>query len=287
MEEKILENYMKSKEISDKVLEHAKRIDFINKKILEIAEEIENLIRTLGGKPAWPVNISINEIAAHYTPDVNDTIVLKEGNLVKFDFGVQVNGYIWDRAFTVCVGKKTHPLIEASEKGLEEALKLIKAGTKIWEISEVVEDTVSELGFNPIRNLSGHRLDRFEQHAHPSIPNGKNKIEEELKEGWVIAMEVFVTDGSGWVIDSRPIGIFKYSQDKSVRLWEARKILDMAKNEFERLPFAKRWVKGVSPLKIDMALAQLLEIGALTGYPPLKEQSNGLVAVTEETVIVK
>lgn len=287
MEKEILENYTKAKSISDQAIEFSKPLVTKNAKALDVAEKIEEKIRSLGGKPAWPVNISINEIAAHYTPDVNDALTLKENDLVKVDIGVQVNGYIWDRAFTVCIGSKTHPLIEASEKALGEALKLIKAGTKICEISEIVESTVTSFGFNPIRNLSGHRVDQFEQHAHPSIPNGKNTIQEQLEEGWVVAMEVFTTNGTGWVKDSRPVSIYRFAQDKPVRMWEARKILEKSKADFDRLPFAKRWLKDISPIKMDFALKQLIELEAIDIYPPLKEESNGLVAVTEETVIVK
>jgi methionyl aminopeptidase len=287
MEKEILDNYNKAKAISDEVMVFARQLVKEGERALTIAEQIEEKIRQLGGKPAWPVNISINEIAAHYTPVPNDTLVLKINDLVKVDIGVQVNGYIWDRAFTVCIGSKTHPLIEASDRALEEALKLIKSGTKICEISEVVENTVASFGFNPIRNLSGHRVDQFEQHAHPSIPNGKNNIQEELQQDWVVAMEVFTTDGAGWVKESKPVVIYRYARDKPVRLWEARKILDMAKREFEGLPFATRWLKGITPLRTDMALSQLLDVDALIGYPPLKEETDGMVAVTEDTVVVK
>lgn len=287
MEKDVLENYQKAMKINDSVVAYVKRIDFEGKKILNIAEEIENVIRSLNGKPAWPVNININEIAAHYTPDVNDTIVLKADDLVNIDIGVQVNGYISDKAFTVCVGKSKHPLIEASEKGLKEAIKLIKPGTKIFEISDVVENTVNELGFNVVRNLCGHAVERFNQHAHPSIPNGKNTIQEEIKSDTVIAMEVFTTDGSGWVVESSPSLIFKYKQDRPIRLPEARQILEISKKKFDMLPFAKRWIKEVSPFKFDMAIRQLIESEALYDYPPLKEKENGMVAQTEETIIVK
>lgn len=287
MEKEELESYEKAFKISEQAVGYVRKIDLTNRKILEIAEEIENVIKTLGGKPAWPVNILINEIAAHYTPDINDTTVLKEGDLVKIDIGVQVNGYICDKAFSLCVGQKTHPLIEASEKGLGEALKLIKPGTKIFEISEVVESTVNSFGFNTIRNLCGHAVERYNQHAHPSIPNGKNTIKEELQADQVIAMEVFATNGSGLVKESTPVLIFKYKEDRPVRLWEARQILNKAKIQFETLPFTRRWIKDISTLKFDMAMRQLVEADAVYEYPPLKEESNGLVAVTEETVIIK
>ena len=282
-----MQSYEKAFLIAEDAVGFAQKLVKENVKALELAERIEKRIIELGGKPAWPVNISINEIAAHYTPSIGDNLVLKEGDFVKVDIGAQVNGYICDRAFTVCIGKKSDPMIEASEKTLEECLKLIKPGTKVHEISEVCENTVNNLGFNVIRNLAGHRIERYNQHAHPSIPNGKNTIQDEIESGNVYAMEVFVTNGSGLVIESSPTEIFQYNKDSAVRLWEARKILELAKNEFEKLPFTKRWITGISPLKIDMAFKQLTDVEALIEFPPLKEESNGMVAVTEKSVIVK
>jgi len=287
MEMEILKKYEKAQSIAKEVLEFSKPLIKLNTSALNIAEEIENKMKSLGGLPAFPVNISINEVAAHYTPDINDPLVLKENDLVKVDFGVHIDGYISDNAFTVCIGKKSHPLIEASEKGLEEAVKIIKPGVKIFEISEIVEDTLNEFGFKPIRNLCGHGLDEYVQHASPTIPNGKNNIREELKEGQVIAMEVFATDGSGLVKDSFPVLIYKFASDKPTRMMEARRILKKARDEFSGLPFTKRWLIDVAtPIKIDMAIKQLCDSGALTEYPILKEISNGLVAQTEKTVIL-
>lgn len=288
MEKEILENYKKSQAISGSAITFARGLVKENVKILDIAEKIENKIKELGGGIAFPVNMSINENAAHYTPDIADNIVLKADDLVKVDIGVHCNGYIWDSAFTVCIGQKTHPLIEASEKGLEEALKLIKPGTKVYEISEVVEDTINDLGFNPIHNLCGHGLEQHNQHALPTIPNGKNTIKDEIEAGQAIAMEVFTTDGVGLVKESSPVLIYKYRQEKPVRLWEARQILKKARDDFERLPFTKRWLANVTtPMKIDLALKQLMDVDALIGYPVLKEETNGKVAQTEETIIVK
>lgn len=288
MEEEVLKNYEKAKEVSDSILPFAKKLVKDGAKILDIAEKIEEKTKKLEARPAFPVNISINENAAHYTPDINDTVALKSGDLVKIDFGVQVNGYIWDRAFTICIGKQHHHLIEASETALEEALKIIKHGTKIFEISEVVEDTIAKFGFNPIYNLCGHGLDRYDQHAPPVIPNGKNSIQDEIRAGQVVAMEVFTTDGAGIVKESTPTLIYKYKQERPVRLWEARRILEAARTDFEGLPFAKRWLtKITTPLKIDFALKQLLDVDALAEYPILKEKEGGWVAQAEETVMVK
>jgi methionyl aminopeptidase len=285
MEEEARECYNKARSISDKVLKYAKSLKFENSTALSIAETIERLIIDNKGKPAWPVNVCVNEIAAHYSP-IDASLVLKEGDLVKIDFGVQVKGYIWDQAFTVCVGKDSHPLIEASEKALEKAVKSVKKGTRVFELSEVIEETVSSFGVRVVKNLCGHGLDRYVVHAKPSIPNTKNNIQEEIQDQ-AIAIEVFVTNGSGWVKESEPPNIFSFKEDKPVRLWEARKILEQAKVDFEGLPFSPRWIKNVSGIKMEMAIKELLEANAIVAYPPLKEESGGLVAVAETTLLVE
>jgi len=288
MELEELKNYKKAEEISDSVLIFAKKFVKEEMKILDLAEKIEGRIRELGGEVAFPVNISINENAAHYTPDIDDMIVLREGDLAKVDFGVHVNGYIWDRAFSVLIGEEKNDLIVAAEKAVENAVKMIKPGVKVFEISEIIENTVNKFGLKPIYNLSGHGLKRFVQHADPSIPNSKNKIQYEIKEGQAIAIEVFTTNGIGLVKESGQTLIYMYVQDRPIRLWEGRKILEKAKTEFNGLPFAKRWITDVATgAKLDLALRQLVEMNALRPYSVLKEESNAMIAQAEETVIVK
>lgn len=171
---------------------------------------------------------------------------------------------------------------------MTEAVKLLKPGTRVFEISDVIADVIDEFGFRPIQNLCGHGLDHYVQHASPTIPNGRNNIKEKIESGQAIAMEVFTTDGTGSVKESSPTLIYRYLQDKAIRMPEARKILEIAKNNFEGLPFAKRWLaKTVSGFRLDFALRQLVENGALEGYPVLKEEGNGLVAQHETTVIVE
>lgn len=288
MNEEILEKYKKSREISDKTLLFARNFMKEGVRILELAEKIEERIKKLDGGIAFPVNISINENAAHYTPDIDDPMVLKEGDLVKVDFGVHTDGYIWDRAFSVLIGEKKSELIKAAESAVENVMKMIRPGVKVFEISEVIENTVSEFNLRPIYNLSGHGLERFVQHAEPSIPNSKNNIQYEIKEGQAIAIEVFTTKGVGLVKESGQILIYAFLQDRPVRLWEARRILERAKVEFNSMPFAKRWLTDIATgAKLELALKQLAETNALKSYSVLKEETGSVVAQAEETVIVK
>jgi methionyl aminopeptidase len=279
----------KQKEALEKmriVLEYAKTLIKPNVKILEIAEAIEKKILEVGAKPAFPVNIGINEIAAHYTPSIDDQTILKEGDMVKVDIGLHIDGYISDSAFTIFIGKSSHPMIEAAKKAVEEARKILRENVKIRKISEVIENVVSSSGFNVVRNLTGHFLDRYVVHGI-SIPNVKNEIDIPILKGQAIAIEVFVTNGSGWVKESSEVQIFQFKEDKGYRIKEGKRILEMAIKDFEGLPFAKRWLKNIPKAKLDLAIKDLMERGCLIDYPVLKEESNSLVAQWEESFIVE
>jgi len=281
-----IEYYNKLFKISAKVFDYARKIIKEDAKILEIAEKIENKIYQLNAKPAWPLNICINEMAAHYTPEKNDETRIKSEDLVKVDVGIHIDGYIIDSAFTVCLADENNKLIEASEIALENALKIVKPGIKVKEISEKIYSSLKELNVKPIINLCGHSIERYVTHAGITIPNVPNNIQTKIEKGDVIAIEVFTTSGSGWVEESYPPNIFAFLEKRGVRMPEARKILELAEKRFEKLPFAKRWIKDMAKGKVDIAISKLVEIKALRDYPPLKE-SFGKVAVSEKTILVE
>jgi methionyl aminopeptidase len=248
--------------------------------LLETAEFVENLIRQKGAQPAFPCNISRNDEAAHATPSANDTSVF--GNdMVKLDIGVHIDGYIADTAITVDLSG--HPeLVKAAEDALGAAIKLIRAGINTGEVGAVIEKTINDLGYRPIMNLTGHGLERWNQHAPPAIPNKKFDRGAVLKEGAVVAIEPFATNGSGHVSERGIAEIYRLAESKSVRLPAARKVA----GELERyrgLPFAKRWLRIE---RADFALRQLEQVGAVHSYPVLKEDGKGLISQAEHTVIV-
>ena len=146
--------------------------------LLEIAEKIESKIIELKGTPAFPVNLSINEIAAHYTPSYNDEN--KSQGLLKIDFGVNIDGWLADTAFSIDLenSEENKKLIDASEKALENAIKKLKEATPINEIGKEIQETIEKNKFSPIVNLSGHEMEKYELHAGVTIPNIDNKKNE-------------------------------------------------------------------------------------------------------------
>ncbi|NJE84706.1 type II methionyl aminopeptidase [Thermococcus sp. CX2] len=283
------EAFIKAGEIARQVKKEV--IDLIKPgaRLYDIAEFIEKRIVELGGKPAFPCNLSINEIAAHYTPYKGDETVLKEGDYLKVDIGVHVDGYIADTALTVRVGMEEDDLMAAAKEALENAISVIRAGVKISEIGKAIEETIRGYGFNPIVNLSGHKIERYKLHAGISIPNVYRPADSyELKEGDVIAIEPFATTGAGQVIEVPPALIFVYLRDRPVRMIQARRLLMHIKREYNTLPFAYRWLQGfMSDNQLKLALAQLDRVGAIYSYPILREVRGGLVTQFEHTVIVE
>jgi methionyl aminopeptidase len=288
MEKEILEKYVKAGKIGQEAKDLARKELKSGLKVLDLAEKIEKFIKDSGGGIAFPVNISINDIAAHYTPDINDTLTFKEGDLVKVDIGTHVDGYIGDTAFTVKLGENSHPLIEASNDALEQFIKEIRPGKTVGEMSKLIDEVVTSHGFNPIRNLAGHAVEQYIQHAGLSIPNGHSPSNEEIVEDQVLGMEVFTTDGEGSVKESSPTLIYMFLQPKPLRSNEARKILELISDQYKTLPFARRWLKDVgNPVRLHLALKELVDREVLRGYPPLREKSFRPVAQTEETIIVQ
>ncbi|MFW6017249.1 MAG: type II methionyl aminopeptidase [Halapricum sp.] len=248
---------------------------------LDVAEWAEDRIRELGGEPAFPVNISIDEEAAHATPSIDDDSTFGE-EMVNLDIGVHVDGWLADTAVTVDLSGHDE-LTEASEEALDAALELVEPGVETGEIGAAVEAVIDGYGFNPVVNLTGHGLGHWEQHTTPNIPNRAVSQSETLEVGDVVAIEPFATDGSGKVSEGSDEEIFALDSEGSVRDRTARKALNQIVEAFKTLPFATRWLDVSRP---TMALRRLKQQGIVHGYPVLREADGYYVSQKEHTVIV-
>jgi methionyl aminopeptidase len=274
----VLDKYREAGRILAEVRGEAIKKVKIGEKLLDVAESIERRILQKGGAVAFPVNISLNDEAAHATPSKADMSTF--GNdIVKLDIGVHIDGYIADTAITVDLGSNKE-LVEASNSALERAIEVVHAGVDTAEISAVIEQTITDCGFHPVVNLTGHGLERYTQHAPPAIHNRRTQSGTKLKEGQVIAIEPFSSNGNGRVYETGKAEIFSLVKTKPVRSPEARAILKEIE-VYKSLPFAKRWLKG----RVDLGLKQLEAAGIIHAYPVLKDK--GLVSQAEDTLIVR
>ena len=277
---------LKAGKIASEAREYAR--GFIKKGILliEIANKIEEKIFALGGRPAFPTCLSINEFAAHYTPSHDDE-TLAEG-ILKIDMGVHIDGWVADTAFSIDLENtdENKKIIKASEEALDSAIKTIKEGIQLREIGKAVQKTIESHGLNPIVNLFGHGVDRYDLHARVSIPNFDNKKTTEIIKG-LYAIEPFATTGNGRVRDGKPSGTYRLISDKNIRSPIAREVLEFVVNEYQTLPFCSRWLVKKFGTKALIGLKQLEENGNFQNYAVLIESSNGKVAQTEHTILVE
>src|SRR5574341_2082775 len=221
--EEIIEKYRRAGKILSEVRNEAVKKVEEGASLLSVAEFTENLIREKGGEPAFPVNISRNDEAAHSTPSFDDTSVFGK-DMVKLDIGVHIDGYIADTAVTVHMSGNPE-LVTAAEKALSSALKFIHAGVNRKDIGGAIEDAITSLGYKPVINLTGHGLEQYIQHAPPSIPNKRMPHGVVLEDGDIIAIEPFATNGAGKIHDAGNAEIYHIVSNKPVRLPAARVLL--------------------------------------------------------------
>jgi methionyl aminopeptidase len=287
--EKILENFIKAGKIHSQLKKDAKQLVMPGTSALDIAQTIEKMILDAGAKPGFPCNISINDVAAHYTPELNDELLIDDNDLVKIDFGVSIEGCVSDAAFTVDLSDENPKLLDASREALDDAIKSIKPGKSNGEIGAVIEERIKSFGFRPIANLTGHMLEPYNLHAGVDIPNIKTNATYEFEQGDIFAIEPFATNGSGHVSDQPQVEIFSIAGEGKLRMRSSRELFVKIVNNYLTLPFAERWLarEAKSKLMLSASLKELINAGCLHPYPVLRESKRGLVSQFEHTVIIE
>ncbi len=251
-----------------------------------VIAQINEKIFELGAKPAFPPQIAFDEVAAHFLPQPGEDLIFSH-QVVKLDIGVCYKGAIGDCAITVDLSGKHQVLIDAAEAALLNAEKSIRVGQPVREIGKIIEETILSFGLQPIRNLGGHGLGYYKIHTAPTIPNYEDRSTATIKAGMTFAIEPFATNGKGMIYEAGNPAIFCFAASRPVRSESARALLAKIKT-FEGLPFALHDLVGKDfPFfALRPALEELLQAGAVVGYPPLIEEGNGLVAQAENSVLV-
>lgn len=286
-----LQCYQKAGQIASEVRETARNTNYVGRRLLDICNALENMIKALGGLPAFPVNVSLNEIAAHYTAEPYDKTEVNEGDVLKIDIGVQIDGYIADTAVTVCYNAKYDPLVRASETALAEAVRYATANARVNEIGKVIENTIVKFGFKPIQNLSGHSLEQYTIHAGKSIPNIRAIGPSfGLLENQAYAIEPFVTtkNGHGVVFEGKTRNIFAIRSRKPSKDKKADSILEAIWGTYRSLPFAARWL--MDSFEAEEVLSSINFLVAkknIHAYPVLVETQGQIVTQSEHTIIPK
>ncbi len=274
---------------SYKALLNAKSLVKPGARLLDVAEKAEKFALDAGFGCAFPINLSINSQAAHYTPSMLDDKVFSESDLVKVDFGVSKEGILGDCAVTVDLSGKYTSLVEASEDALKNAIAAVKADVPVSMIGGIIEKTIEKKGFKPIRNLGGHGVEEHDLHTHPFVQNYNNGDFTLLEEGMVIAIEPFATDGKKDLISESDVcEIYEFAGESLVRSPYARAAQSEIMKKYEHEPFAVRWLSGAIKEKFNLyvGINELVRSGSLSTHPVLIGLGGGMISQAEAQVLV-
>ncbi|WP_405293755.1 type II methionyl aminopeptidase [Methanobrevibacter sp.] len=296
----MIESYIQSGKLASKIRSEASKMIKEGTLVIDLVEYVESEILKSGAEIAFPCNVSLNEVAAHYTSPAGDQTVIHAGDMVKLDLGAMIDGYIADTAITVIADGNIdenytqdeinlhEEIVEASAAGLEAAIATARAGVEVSKIGAAVHEAISEYKLNPIFNLTGHSLEQNNLHAGISIPNYNNHDNYILEEGQAVAIEPFATNGEGIVNDAPGHYIFSYMANKPFRMKSTQRVLKYIQQNHRFVPFSGRWITDeFGERKGSIALKQLSEAMAIYPYAPLKEKQGCFVSQKEHTIIVE
>lgn len=287
--EDVFQKYRRAGKIAAEVREEVKRTLSEGTPIIDVCEKIESMIRRKGGKPAFPCNVSVNEVAAHYTSPPGDKRTIPEKSIVKVDIGVHVDGYIADTAVTVCFNSEYENLVRVAEEALEKAVGILRHGLSMSRFGSTIQKTIKIRGVKPISNLTGHKIGRYLIHAGKSLPNVSHFSTARVNEGEVYGVEPFTTlpKAAGKVKSGSEAHIFRLSKHKSLKNPYAKQLLNYIRENFQTLPFTERWLQGCVPHdQHKNAFSELLSSKSLVSYPVFIEASGKPVAQAEHTILV-
>lgn len=173
----------------------------------ELDEKAEKLTLSLGAKPAFKgymgfrhtLCTSVNEAVVHGVPSKR---VLKDGDIIGLDFGLQYQGYFGDSAVTVAIGKippHALQLMKATRDSLYAAIEKCHPGNTLKDLGRAVESKVKPFGYGIVREFVGHGIGQA-LHEDPQIPNYESGASNlKLKAGMTICIEPMINAGTSQV----------------------------------------------------------------------------------------
>jgi methionyl aminopeptidase len=274
----------------------------------ELVQE-QGLERGLG----FPTGCSLNHVAAHYTPNVGDKTVLSYDDVMKVDFGVQVEGRIIDSAWTVSFNPKYDPLLESVKAATDAGIRASGIDVRLCDIGETIQEVMESYEVEldgttypvkAIRNLNGHSIGPYQIHAGKSVPIVKGGCEESVKmeEGEVYAIETFGSTGRGHVVEDMECSHYMKNFNAPhvpLRMSSSKRLLSHINKTFGTLAFCRRWLElehgGSAHIhgtngkqeKYMGALKNLCDVGIVNAYPPLCDVKGCYTAQYEHTMIMR
>jgi len=300
------ENIRRAGEVHRLVRKHARQWIEPGMSMTSIAETIEDGTRALVEENGlesgigFPTGLSLNNCAAHYSPNAGDRRFLSQDDVLKVDFGVHVNGRILDSAFTLTWEPTYDKLLEAVKAATEAGIRASGIDVRLGDVGGAIQETMEsyEVELNgklipvkTIENLSGHSIGPYQIHAGKSVLLVKNRDQTKMEEGEYYAIETFGSTGRGRVIEegdcSHYAKVFDAPSNPPLKLTMAKSLFKTINKNFGTLPFCRRYLDRIGETKHLWALNHLVSTGVVQEYPPLFDIHGSMTAQFEHTILLR
>ncbi|PNY23954.1 Methionine aminopeptidase 2 [Tolypocladium capitatum] len=298
-----LNDYRKAAEVHRQVRQWVQQTIKPGQTLTDIAIGIEDSVRALLGNAGlepghslqagmgFPTGLSLNHCVAHYTPNPGQKdIVLQHEDVMKVDFGVHINGWIVDSAFTVAFDPTYDNLLAAVKDATNTGIRNAGIDVRISDVSAAIQEVMESyeveirgkmFPVKPVRNICGHDIKHYRIHGEKTIPLVKNSDQTKMEEGEIFAIETFGTTGCGFVKDDN--GIYGYGlsnnspRQVALPLTSANRLYKTIKENFGTLVFCRRYLdrlgceRYLAGVKLNYIqdLNCLVSNGILEPYQPL------------------
>lgn len=245
----------------------------------------------------FPTGVSLNEVAAHYTPNAGDKRILQASDVLKVDFGVHVKGRIVDSAFTMTFEPTWDPLLAAVKEATNAGIQAAGIDVRLGDVGAAVQEVMESHEFEAdgkthqvkcIRNLNGHNIEPFRIHGGKSVPIVATPgLDVKMDEGEYFAIETFGTTGRGYVVDSGDCSHYARKVNPPsvpLRVSSARPLLYTINKNFGSLPFCRRYLDRAGEKNYLLGLKHLVQMGVVQDYPPLADMPGSMTAQYEHTI---
>lgn len=252
---------------------------------------------------AFPVGLSLNNCAAHYTPNYyEDDIILKSSDILKIDYGVHVKGTIIDSAFTMHFDNKYDQFIDISKKLTNYAVSLCGPDAVLGDIGKDIEEYISSkeieidgkiYQLRTMSDLSGHAISKYEIHAGKAVPNIGINYLLRMKANEYYAVEPFITTGEGKTILKDSNSHFMMNKnykmyDKKIEDHDEKFVYNLIDNNYSTLPFCQKWLyEHNNTYNYDNILKKLEKKKILQSYPPIYDIDGSIISQFEHTIFIK
>ncbi len=243
---------------------------------------------------AFPIGLSLNNVAAHFSPFSYDNDIYTVNDILKIDYGVQIEGIMVDAAFSITENVELKRLKEISEEATNGAIKSAGVEAVLGDLGCEIEEiiTANEIEIKgkiyPVttcKDLCGHQILPFMIHGKKAVPNIKVDYNIRMKEGEVYAIETFPTTGSGHLRKGNNNShlMVNYSNAKKNKNLKNTQTYKRIIEKRNTLPWHLDWLCG--DLKISLNdLQTLINNNIVSEYPPLLDKKGSYIAQTEHTI---